>query len=120
MSHYHTPNLPQTDAPVDIYRRIHKALRYCMSDTLARVSRLDIGDRGEVIAVLAQVREMAVLCATHVAHEDTFVHPAMEARFPGTAKATAPSMRITSTPAARSSRWATPSTTPGKKTARRW
>ena len=89
MSHYHTPNLPQSGAPVDIYRRIHKALRFCMSDTLSRVSRLDIGDRGEVVSVLAQVREMAILCATHVAHEDTFVHPAMEARFPGTAKATA-------------------------------
>lgn len=89
MTQLHSPNLPQTSAPVDIYRRIHKALRFCMCDTLARVGRLDSGDRNEVSAVLAQVRSMAAFCANHVAHEDTFVHPAMEARFPGTAKATA-------------------------------
>ncbi len=89
MNQLQSPTLPQASAPVDIYRRIHKALRFCMCDTLARVGRLDSDDRNEVSAVLAQVRSMASFCATHVAHEDTFVHPAMEARFPGTAKATA-------------------------------
>ena len=84
-----TPNLSQADAPVDIYRRIHKALRACMCDTLVRVGALDCNDRREVANVLTQVRAMAVFSSTHIAHEDTFVHPAMEARFPGTAKATA-------------------------------
>ncbi|MES2902068.1 MAG: hypothetical protein V4723_20240 [Pseudomonadota bacterium] len=89
MNQLPAPTLPQAAAPVDIYRRIHKALRFCMCDTLSRVGRLDSDDRREVLEVLTQVRAMAVFCANHVAHEDSFVHPAMEARFPGTAKATA-------------------------------
>lgn len=84
-----TPQLSPVDAPVDIYRRNHKALRACMCDTLVRVGALDASDRREVTIVLTQVRAMAVFSSTHIAHEDTFVHPAMEARFPGTAKATA-------------------------------
>ena len=83
------PNISQEDAPVDIYRRIHKALRACMCDTLVKLGALDARDRRDVATVLAQVRAMAVFSSTHIAHEDTFVHPAMEARFPGTAKATA-------------------------------
>ena len=84
-----TPQLSPVDAPVDIYRRNHKALRACMCDTLVRVGALDASDRREVTIELTQVRAMAEFSSTHIAHEDTFVHPAMEARFPGTAKATA-------------------------------
>lgn len=80
---------PQQEGHVDIYRRIHKALRACLCDTLVRVGRMDTGDTRELNAVLAQVRSMAAFCESHVAHENDYVHAAMEARFPGSAKATA-------------------------------
>ena len=40
----------------------------------------------EVSAVLAQVRSMASFCAGYLDHENRHVHPAMEARLPGSAK----------------------------------
>lgn len=82
------PDQMQSNAagPVDIYRRIHKALRACICDTLMRLGRLDCGDAQEVSAVLAQVRSMAAFCVGHLEHENRHVHTAMESRFPGSSK----------------------------------
>lgn len=74
---------------MDIYAGIHKAVRAFLADTLARVARLDLDDRQEVAAATAQVRELLVFCTDHIAHENAFVHTAMEARQPGSADATA-------------------------------
>lgn len=79
-------NLLQHEGQIDIYRPIHKALRACLCDTLTRVGQMDSGDAGEVSAVMAQVRAMAAFCESHVAHENEFVHTAMEARFPDSSK----------------------------------
>ena len=37
----------------------------------------------DVDPTLAQVRQLLFICGTHLAHEDGFIHPAMEARRPG-------------------------------------
>lgn len=68
---------------VDLYSGIHKALRLFMTDTLLRVGRLDAGDADELAATLAQLRSLLELCRSHVAHENEFVHAAIEARRPG-------------------------------------
>ncbi len=68
---------------IDLYSSIHKALRLFMTDTLVRVGRLDTGDADELAATLAQLRSLLELCRTHVAHENEFVHAAIEARRPG-------------------------------------
>jgi len=73
---------------VDLYAFIHKALRTLMCHTLVAVGSADAGDAAEVEATLAQVRDLTSLCATHVMHENTFVHTAMEARAPGSSAAT--------------------------------
>ncbi len=67
----------------DMYRLIHKALRVCMAEALAAVGRMDPEDDGERKAALAQVGEMLGYCQSHLKKEDAFVHPAMEARAPG-------------------------------------
>lgn len=69
----------------NIYRYIHKALRAFMADTLLRVGRMDIDDPDEVGATMGQLYELLHFCRAHVAHENTFLHPAMEAREPGSA-----------------------------------
>ena len=74
---------------VDIYTGIHKAVRAYLCDTLARVARLDLDDEHDVAAVVLQVRELLAFCTDHIAHEDLFVHPAMEARRPGSTAGTA-------------------------------
>lgn len=68
---------------VDLYSAIHKALRLFMNDTLARVGRLDHDDAVEVGATLAQLQSLLDACRSHVAKENKFVHPAIEARCPG-------------------------------------
>ena len=82
-------NSTNSSMRIDIYRHIHKALRAYMCDTLTRVGRLDGRDLQETSEVLAQVRAMAAFCAGHIKHENNFVHPAMEARLPGSSKVTA-------------------------------
>jgi hypothetical protein len=62
----------------DLYRRIHKALRAFMGETMVLVGQLDSYDTEQVAAAMTQVRSMAVFCEAHLAHEDTFVHPAMD------------------------------------------
>jgi hypothetical protein len=83
--HAHTA---QPFARFDIYHRIHKALRLCMTDTMLWVGRLDCADPRDVAAAMAQVRSIAAFCASHLDHEDQFVHPALEARSPGAAQQT--------------------------------
>lgn len=73
----------------DIYLFIHKGLRRFMGETLTAVGRLDAGDAGETARVLAQVRDLLDMCRSHLDKENRFVHPAMEARRPGSGARTA-------------------------------
>ena len=68
---------------MDIYATIHKALRAMMMDTLHAVGRIDVHDTAELRSVCERVLELADICASHLGHENDFVHPAMEARRPG-------------------------------------
>lgn len=77
------PSKAATAPRVDLYGGIHKALRLFMADTLSRVGRLDAGDADELAATVAQLRALLELCRSHVAHENEFVHAAIEARRPG-------------------------------------
>lgn len=80
---------PAPTRRVDIYAPIHKALRAFMCDTLVALGSLDGDDRKALSAGTAQVRLLAAFCASHLRHENDFVHPAMEARRPGSSQAIA-------------------------------
>lgn len=67
----------------DIYAVIHKGLRAFMSHALTRVGRADWEDDEERAGTLNEVRELLAACSAHLDHEDRFIHPAMEARRPG-------------------------------------
>lgn len=70
----------------DMYTPIHKALRALMADTLLAVGRMDVDDELEFAQVTQRVLELLEFCAGHVAHEDQFVHPVLEARVPGSSR----------------------------------
>ncbi|MBI5716665.1 MAG: hemerythrin domain-containing protein [Burkholderiales bacterium] len=77
--------LPPVAPRFDLYTGIHKAIRVGCAETLTRLGAVDADDDDEVqtmtgalVAFLAQMR-------SHVMHENRFVHPAMEARRPGSA-----------------------------------
>jgi len=69
-------------ARMDLYVSIHKALRSFMTDTLSRIGRIDVLDRADRDAALAQLDELLGLCLAHLRHENDFVHTAIEARQP--------------------------------------
>ncbi|WP_428421997.1 hemerythrin domain-containing protein [Methylibium sp.] len=76
----------QSAPRVDLYAPIHKALRSFTGDTLARAGRLDTDDAEEFSITLGQLDVLLALCASHIAHENGHVHPAIEAREPGAAQ----------------------------------
>ena len=80
---------PALGARVNHYAGVHKGLRLFMGETLAAVGRTDPADATEVAATLAQVRDLLAVCASHLAHENHFIHAAMEARRPGSSAHTA-------------------------------
>jgi hypothetical protein len=73
----------------DIYAGVHKGLRSFMAETLVAAGRMDAHDPAEIAGTLAQVRELLDACRAHLHAENQFLHPAMEARRPGSACETA-------------------------------
>jgi hypothetical protein len=67
----------------DLYSGIHKALRAMMADTLLALGRMDPADDAEVAQVTERVLQLLGFCGSHLAHENAFVHPAIEARAAG-------------------------------------
>lgn len=67
----------------NLYAGIHKALRAFMTDTLLAVGRADPSDPQDVADASGLVIGLMDLCEAHVQHENSFVHPAIEARTPG-------------------------------------
>jgi hypothetical protein len=74
---------------MDLYAGIHKALRSMMVDTLAEVGRMDVDDAQELEAGTQRVLDLLSVCTGHLAHENDFVHAAIEARAPGASAAVA-------------------------------
>ena len=77
-----TPRAAATQAPAglrhDLYAGIHKALRLFMTRTLTRVGSTDAADAAALALSLQQVEALLALCASHLQHENDFVHPALE------------------------------------------
>jgi hypothetical protein len=70
----------------DIYALIHKALRAALSDAMLAVGRLDTSATEEVNDAVGRIRDLLDLCQDHLETENAFIHPAMEARRPGTTR----------------------------------
>lgn len=73
----------------DVYGLIHKGLRSFMLDSLSRLGRVDAGSPTSFSATVAQTRALLEAMHEHLRHENEFIHPALEARSPGSAAATA-------------------------------
>ena len=70
----------------DIYAIIHKAVRAALADALLAAGRLDADDPRDVERTVAAVRDVLDFCRDHLETENAFVHPAMEARRPGSTR----------------------------------
>lgn len=74
---------------LDMYAGIHKALRCAMTDALVSLGQLDVDEPAELQSTSQRVLDLLALCASHLRHENAFVHAAMEARAPGASAAAA-------------------------------
>ena len=72
-----------------MFRKIHKGLRHAMGDALLTVGRVDTENATSITHAMTAVRGLLTLCRTHLHAENQFIHPAMEARLPGSSRATA-------------------------------
>ncbi|MFG6430426.1 hemerythrin domain-containing protein [Roseateles sp. LYH14W] len=71
----------------DLYAHIHKALRLFMTDTLQQLGCIDVDDPLDLAAGLAQLDALLDAAKHHVEKENTFMHPAIEARRAGASAA---------------------------------
>lgn len=81
------PHMTANAPRLDLYAHIHKALRLFMSDTLQHLGRMDVDDPLDLAAALAQLDTLLDAAEHHVEKENTFVHPAIEARRAGASAA---------------------------------
>jgi hypothetical protein len=70
----------------DLYVYIHKALRAYMGHVLMDIGRTDWRDAEDRAQQLTAVRELLAVCRSHIEQEDRHIHPAMEARSPGSTR----------------------------------
>ena len=73
----------------DLYSPIHKGIRAFMASTLEAAGRMDWTDAQDVATNLQEVRSLLGFLRSHLHHENQFLHPALEARRPGSACRTA-------------------------------
>jgi len=66
----------------DLYREIHKAIRYVMFHTTMNVGTLDVTDVDAVVDVAAQCTELIDLLEGHHHHEDDFIQALIELHAP--------------------------------------
>lgn len=78
MTAHDQPKLPH--GRWDIYGPIHKGLRMATTDFMVRLGRADFASHAASAALLDALRAHLSLCAEHLAHEEAFIHPALERR----------------------------------------
>ena len=72
----------------NLYAQIHKGLRACMSEVLMTVGRVDPHDDSDIDDAAAAVRGLVDFARDHLKHEEQLIHPALEARRPGSSAET--------------------------------
>lgn len=77
---------PETTPRFDLYAQVHKGLRAFMCATLVDFGRIDADDDQQAKALLDQLDELLEFCSGHIDKEHAFVHAALAARAPGTAR----------------------------------
>lgn len=70
----------------NIYYMIHKALRLRLGHTLQRLGSTDWADPHASQAAQTDLQQTLDLCASHLQHENEFIHPALENHYPGTSR----------------------------------
>lgn len=68
---------------LDPYAPVHKAIRHQLTDALQRLSAVDWDESAAVAGVLDAVDTALSSQEDHAGHEETFYHPLLESKVPG-------------------------------------
>lgn len=80
MPHISPLDTPDLNGRWDIYGSIHKGLRKAQLEMLMRIGSSDFGNPETVASILADMRLVMMLGASHLKHENDHIHRAMEAK----------------------------------------
>ena len=72
-----------TQGRFEIYRPIHKAVRYLLFSTATTLGEMDLNDDEVTREALEKLERTITLLREHALHEADFVHTALEGRSPG-------------------------------------
>jgi len=67
----------------DLYGPVHKGLRRDMCSLLARIGSADFSTAAQASEIVKDLHGILELCAHHLEHENTFLHPAVDERSKG-------------------------------------
>ena len=81
------PDHAETDVAHDLYREIHKGIRYALFHTTMHAGRLDVADADDVEDLLCRCTDLVELLHLHHHHEDRFVQPLLDVHAPALAAA---------------------------------
>ncbi len=70
-----------SDKRVDLYWDVHKGLRFELFGRLSGLGRLNLDDDEAVTAFVREFDRTCALLADHAAHEESCVHPLLEAQY---------------------------------------
>ncbi len=70
----------------DLYGPIHKGLRLALSRLVTRIGVTDFADPLAASDLIAALRAQLALNASHLEHEEDYIHTALECRAPGAAQ----------------------------------
>lgn len=82
MSHPSISDIPGLNGRRDLYGNVHKGLRLAQCQLLARLGNTDYENAEVVRQLMADMRALLGLAASHVEHEDRHIHQALRARAP--------------------------------------
>jgi hypothetical protein len=67
---------------IDIYKNIHKALRYVMFEFSRLMAKHDIGSSDSLVVLQEHFNDLSAFLKEHGHHEDEFFHDALQDQFP--------------------------------------
>ncbi|MGE3328601.1 MAG: hemerythrin domain-containing protein [Acidimicrobiia bacterium] len=70
-------------APWDVYREIHKAMRFALSGVTTMAGATDAGNDDQLQRLLGEWSDVSFVLAGHHGHEDEFCDPLVERHTPG-------------------------------------
>jgi hypothetical protein len=86
MQNDNSPRIDTRTPTTDLYRLVHRGLRWGLSRALSMLGAVDLKDHEARADALQEVITIVEMCGSHVRHEETFIHEAIRRAAPNRAE----------------------------------